>query len=57
MMEEGAPESMINVGVEPLCAISGPAKPYLFSDNLERSEFFDSVETYIIKLKLDNETI
>ena len=57
MMKAGFPESAINVGVEPLCAISGPVEPYLFFDDLERIEFFDSAGTYTIKVKLDNETI
>ena len=57
MMKAGFPESMIHVGVEPLCATSEPVEPYLFSGNLERPEFFDSAGTYIIKVKLDNETI
>lgn len=57
MMKEGFPESMINVGVEPLCATIGHVELYLFSDYLERFEFFNSVGTYIIKVKLDDEII
>ena len=57
MMKEGFPESTINVGIEPLCATLGPVKPYLFSDDLEKSELFNSVGTYIIKVKLDDEII
>ena len=58
MMKEGFPESVINVpGVEPLCATLEPVEPYLFSDDLKKSEFFDSVGTYIIKVKLDDEMI
>jgi hypothetical protein len=57
LMKEGIPESEIYYGAEPLCAISGPVEPYLFSGTFEKPEFFDSIGTYSIKITLDNETI
>lgn len=57
LMKEGIPESKITYGTEPLCAISGLVEPYIFSGTFEKSEFFNSIGTYSIRVMLDDETI
>ncbi|MCV0366345.1 MAG: hypothetical protein K5798_03640 [Nitrosopumilus sp.] len=57
LMKEEFPESKITYGREPLCATTEPVEPYLFNDEFSKPEFFDTIGTYIVELKIDETTL